>query len=79
MITLSFLARGSSFRTLQASFRVANQTISKIIFETCTAIYDELREEYLRTPSTPAEWAPIVDGFWNRWNCPNTLGTKLTS
>lgn len=43
-ITLSFLATGNSFRTLQRQFRVSRPTISKFIPEVCDAIYAALQE-----------------------------------
>ncbi|KAH7710621.1 hypothetical protein AAVH_22077 [Aphelenchoides avenae] len=56
-------------------FRVSHHAVSAIVFETCSVIYEDLRDDCLRTPSTQTpEWAPVVECFRNRWNCPNTLG-----
>lgn len=74
VVTLRFLATGNSFRSLSFSYRLGRKTVADIVAETCTSIYDVLSEKYLRTPSTPEEWLNIAEGFWKRWNSPNTLG-----
>lgn len=43
-ITLSYLATGNSYRSLQRLFRVSTPTISKFIPEVCDAIYEGLKE-----------------------------------
>ena len=49
-------------------------TISQIISETCVAIYEALKDEYMTVPSTPEEWTKIADGFAKNWNFPNCIG-----
>lgn len=46
-ITLRFLATGDSYASLAVLFRVAPNTISLIIPETCDAIYQVLKNEYM--------------------------------
>ncbi|KAJ8942099.1 hypothetical protein NQ318_013388 [Aromia moschata] len=43
-ITLSYLATGNSFRTLQRLFCVSRAGISKFVPEVCDAIYESLKE-----------------------------------
>lgn len=43
-ITLSYLATGNSYRSLQRQFRVSRPAISKFIPEVCDAIYENLKE-----------------------------------
>lgn len=43
-ITLSYLATGNSYRTLQRLFRVSTPAISKFVPEVCDAIYESLRD-----------------------------------
>lgn len=45
--TLQFLASGRSYENLKFSCAISPQSLGKIIPETCTAIYNALREEYL--------------------------------
>jgi hypothetical protein len=72
-ITLRYLATGNSYMSLQYGFRVANNTISKIIPETCEAIIDAFQEVMI-CPTTPEEWRLVSDGFSSKWNFHNTIG-----
>ncbi|XP_051508028.1 uncharacterized protein LOC127414207 [Myxocyprinus asiaticus] len=56
MITLRFLATGESFRSLSYQFRVGVSTIRQFVPETCAAIYQVLKEKYLKCPDTVEEW-----------------------
>ena len=73
-ITLRYMATGDSYKSLQYGFRVAHNTISIIIPETCEAIILEFIEEYMPCPRTPEGWKEVAKGFSNRWNFHNTLG-----
>ena len=46
--TLLFLSTGASYSSLQYSTRISKQSLSEIIPDTCQAIYDELKDEYLQ-------------------------------
>lgn len=48
LITLRYLSTGDSYRSLMYLFRVAHNTMSGIISQTCKAIFHSLREEYLQ-------------------------------
>ncbi|XP_063852072.1 putative nuclease HARBI1 [Scylla paramamosain] len=72
--TLRFLASGCSYTALQYSTRISKQSLSLIIPETCKAIYTALRDDYLKTLTTPEEWMTVAHGFQRRWNFPNCLG-----
>lgn len=48
IISLRFLATGESFTSLAFQARISKQAISKFVPEICDAIYDALREEFLR-------------------------------
>ena len=73
-ITLRFLATGDSYMSLQYSFRVAHNTITSIIDDTCAAIIDEYMREMMPCPSTEEEWRRVATGFTERWNFHNTIG-----
>ena len=49
-ITLKYLATGNSYKSLQYGFRVAANTISLFIPETCEAIIQEFSETHMRCP-----------------------------
>ncbi|XP_018800958.1 PREDICTED: uncharacterized protein LOC108976358 [Bactrocera latifrons] len=73
-VTLFYLASGDSFNNLSIVFKIAPCTIGKIITDVCEAIYNILKEDYLKTPSTVEEWYKIADGFWEKWNFMNYMG-----
>lgn len=73
-VTLRFLATGMSYNALQFDFRVAHNTISLFVPQVCQAIYEELVDEVVATPSTPAEWRTVSDRFSSRWNYHHCCG-----
>lgn len=68
VITLRFLATGNSYKSLEYSFRIAHNTISKFIPEVCSAIYEEYQEELFKVLSTLAEWLSIALNYSTKWN-----------
>ncbi|MPC38702.1 hypothetical protein E2C01_032214 [Portunus trituberculatus] len=46
--TLLFLATGCSFTRLQYHIRISRTSLSVIILETCQAIYDVLKDDYMK-------------------------------
>ena len=46
--TLRYLTTGKSYDDLKFSTAISSQLLGKIIPEVCTAIYEELKEEYLK-------------------------------
>ena len=73
-VTLRYLATGCSYTELYYNFRISVALISKIVPETCKAIYQVLKNEYLTTPNTPERWVEISRNLYQRWQFPNTLG-----
>jgi hypothetical protein len=73
-ITLRYMASGDSYKSLEYGFRVANNSISRLIPETCEAIISEYSDELLKCPKTPEEWKVVSDRFAQRWNFHNTIG-----
>lgn len=47
-VTLRYLATGNSYEDLKFTTAISPQAIGKIIPETCCAIYEALKEEYLK-------------------------------
>ena len=72
MVMLYF--SGNSYKDLEYGFRVANNTISLLVPDTCEAILDAYCDEFLRLPETPQEWLAVAEGFKRRWNWQNCLG-----
>ena len=59
-ITLRYLATGDSYKSLMYSFRVAHNTISRIVPETCEAVIQHSKEEMMPCPKTPGEWKEVA-------------------
>ncbi|KAJ8974704.1 hypothetical protein NQ317_018505 [Molorchus minor] len=72
-ITLSYLATGMNYRSLQHFFRVSKSAISRLIPEVCDAICDKLKE-HIKVPSTNEEWTTLERGFYQKWNFPKCYG-----
>uniref|UniRef100_A0A1Y1M993 Transposase Helix-turn-helix domain-containing protein n=1 Tax=Photinus pyralis TaxID=7054 RepID=A0A1Y1M993_PHOPY len=47
-VTLRYLATGESYKSLSFSFRMGQSTIAGIIPEVCIAIYNNLKNQYLK-------------------------------
>jgi hypothetical protein len=71
-----YLATGMSYQALSECFLMAPYTISKIIPEVCTAIYDALVEKHMPVPS-PADFERIAAEYEMQWNFLNVIG-RLT-
>ena len=72
-ITLCFLATGEKYRSLMFGFRVAHNTISVIVRQTCEAIVAEYGEEVVQCPHTSDAWKQVAAEFSSRWNFHHTL------
>jgi hypothetical protein len=46
--TLRFLSTGNSYEDLKFSTKIATQTLGHIIPETCLALYDVLKDKYMK-------------------------------
>ena len=73
-ITLRHYATGDSYKSLMYGFRVAHNTISKLVREVTQAIIEEYGDEVLSTPTTSEAWKAIADKFASRWNFHNVVG-----
>ena len=60
-LTLRYLATGESQQLL--NYRVGKATVSKIVSGTSSAIYNALKNHYLKNP-----WLTTVSGFEETWN-----------
>ncbi|XP_036320484.1 uncharacterized protein LOC118734994 isoform X2 [Rhagoletis pomonella] len=55
-------------------FLIGKTTICHIVHETCAAIFTALKDQFLKVPNTPGQWAEVGDQFAKRWNFPNCCG-----
>lgn len=63
-----YLATGESQVSLIFSFRIGKNTVSKILSETCDAIYQVLCNTYLKPPQSATGCSSIASGFKELWN-----------
>lgn len=61
-------------RELHYSFRLGQTTLSTIIKEVCTVIWDKL-QTCLSLPATANDWMKIADGFEKHANFPHCIGS----
>ncbi|KAB0803745.1 hypothetical protein PPYR_00715 [Photinus pyralis] len=72
-ITLRYLASGDSMTSLSYNFRVGKQSVSRIIFETCNAIWEGLKNKVFYDP-TDTYWKTIAQTFEEKWNFKHCIG-----
>ncbi|KAM7311775.1 protein ALP1-like [Ixodes scapularis] len=60
--------------SLQFHFRRGHNTISTIVHEVCLAIYSALKDDFLKVPSTRAEWKQIAQKYEDLWQFPDCVG-----
>ncbi|XP_077327569.1 uncharacterized protein LOC143962118 [Lithobates pipiens] len=73
IITLRYLATGQSLSSIHYAFCVGKSTASYIIRDTCSAIYNILKDIVFKKP-TAEDWSRISEVFWQRCNFPNCVG-----
>jgi len=72
-IIIRYLASGDSMKSVGYAFRVAPNTVSKIVHETCNEIWKTLKDIVMPVPSIQ-EWKKIAQDFENVWNFPHCIG-----
>ncbi|CAN8002066.1 unnamed protein product [Ixodes hexagonus] len=75
-VTLRHLASGKSSDHLSLHYQYleGHSTVHSIVYSTCTALYNFLRERHIVLPRTPAEWRAVATRFESVWNYPHCLG-----
>jgi len=61
-------------KSLSYAFRVGHNTVSKIVSETCEAIWNCLKDTVFLTDNEES-WQSVADEFERLWNFPNCIGT----
>lgn len=72
-VCFRYLGSGDSMISISYAFRIAHNTVSKIIKETCDAIWDCLNQDVLLKPTEQA-WLNIAQDFEQRWQLPHCVG-----
>nr|XP_039250079.1 putative nuclease HARBI1 [Styela clava] len=73
-VTLRYLVTGDSYQIIGFSYRIHKTTISRIIPETCAAIWDSLQPVFMAVPSEN-QWKIIANDFKQLWQFPNCVGS----
>ena len=74
-VTLRYLVTGDAQCTVAASYRIRPSVVSRIITETCDAIWTSLkRMHYLDCPSNVSKWKSVGQEFESKWNFPHAVG-----
>ena len=73
-LTLRYLATGESQQSLSLSYCIGKSTVYQIVSETVLAIYNSLKDPYLKTPSSKEKWLNILARFEDTWNFPHCIG-----
>ena len=73
-LTLRFIATGESHQSLMYQYRVSHKTISRFIPEVADAIFNVLKDEYLKFSQSKQEWLEISGGIYNKLQFPNRIG-----
>ncbi|PNF22835.1 hypothetical protein B7P43_G02167 [Cryptotermes secundus] len=68
-----YLGTGT-FRSLHFEFLLGRSTIASIIWDTCVAIWEVLREEFMKEPSME-DWMEISEKYERRENFPHCVGS----
>lgn len=72
-LTLRHLADGDTPFALQCGFRVATNTIAKIIREVTTVFIEEYCDIYINCPNTEEEWKEKARGFEEEGKVPHAI------
>ena len=67
-LTLRYVAIRESQQSLSLSYRIAKSTVCQIVSKTVLAIYNSLKDPYLKAPSSKEEWFNMSAGFEDTWN-----------
>ena len=49
-------------------------TVSKLVPEVCDAMWETMRETFLKVPKTAEEWKVVASHFNEKWNFPHCVG-----
>ena len=73
-LALHFLATGETFQSLSFQYRISLNVVSYIVKGCCKAVVERMASNFIKVPSTEAEWLNISRRFEEKWNFPHALG-----
>ena len=75
VVALGYLATGETKQSLSFDYRIGKATTSKIFAETSEAIFQTLKDPFLKTPNCQKDWLSTSKGFEDKWDFPHFLGS----
>ncbi|GBP40871.1 hypothetical protein EVAR_88932_1 [Eumeta japonica] len=63
-ITLRFLATGKNFEELHFEYLMGSRTVSAVVKETCTAIWEVFQPLEMKPPSSKERWLEIAENYF---------------
>jgi hypothetical protein len=66
MIVVRYVTTAANFHVLEDIFRVSYSTISLIVPEVCSAIWESMAADFLKCPNTKEDWKEKADRFQGR-------------
>ena len=72
VVTLRYLATGSSFSAMSAPFHMSKQVISNIVPKTCDIIWEKLQKQEMPFP-TKQVWTQSAKRFHELWDFPRAV------
>ncbi|PNF15697.1 hypothetical protein B7P43_G12476, partial [Cryptotermes secundus] len=73
IICFRYLATGDMFKTIAASYRMGERTVSNIVSQVCDALWLRLQPIYMPTPSKEL-WEDVSLQFERKWQLYNCVG-----
>ena len=73
-LTLRSLATGKTLQSLSFQYRISLNAVSYIVKGCCQAIVERMASNFIKFPSTEAEWIDISKRFEEKWNFLHALG-----
>ena len=73
-VTLRFIATGETYKSLGFKYRMSHSTISLFVPKVFDAIYNELKDEHFKLPSTREEWLKLAENAEKKCQFPNAFG-----
>ncbi|XP_037940622.1 protein ALP1-like [Teleopsis dalmanni] len=73
-VTLRFFATGESYKSLEYQTRLSHSYLVYCIPNVCRTIWINLKNSYLKFPTTIQQWKSIAKDFEQKWQFPLCLG-----
>lgn len=73
MFPFRYLASGDSYKSIAYNYLLGDRTVSNIVQEVATAIWNNMQPVYLAEPKTET-WKSIALRFEDRWQFPHCVG-----